>query len=248
MCWSTSKNHVIFVKIFNDRYLADSYWRQNNIRKNFNIQYYTGGGVIFGSPFYAESLKKVCQEKDINVNYFYSLKEIQSESKVAIFSAKVGDETKDVKMNYDFLHVTPLMSPPSFIKNSNLANPMGFVNVNKETCQHIEYSNIFSLGDCSGLPTSKTAAAISSQSPVLVSNLISTMDNKQPSAKYNGYSSCPLTVGDDKLILAEFDYDLKPTPTFPMIDQSKPYSIFFYMKKYLFPLLYWKGLIKGYWK
>lgn len=47
--------------------------------------------------------------------------------------------------------------------HSPLANAAGFVDVDKETTRHVKYPNIFSLGDCSSLPTSKTAAAVSSQ-------------------------------------------------------------------------------------
>lgn len=229
-------------------YLAESFWRKENIRKEFDIQYFTGGGVIFGSPFFAQTLTRLCKEKDLKTNFFHELTEIKPEKKVAVFKTKTGDDVQEVEFKYDLLHVTPLMSPPKFIRNSNLSNSMGFVDVNKETCQHVEYSNIFSLGDCSSLPTSKTAAAISSQSPILVSNLISTMENKIPTSKYNGYTSCPLTVGDDKVVLAEFDYELKPTTSFPFIDQSKENSFFFYLKKFFFPRLYWRGLIKGLWK
>jgi sulfide:quinone oxidoreductase len=56
------------------------------------------------------------------------------------------------------------MSPHSFIKESGLGNDAGYVNINKHTLQHVKYPNVWSLGDCSSLPASKTAAAIFSQS------------------------------------------------------------------------------------
>jgi NADPH-dependent 2,4-dienoyl-CoA reductase/sulfur reductase-like enzyme len=55
--------------------------------------------------------------------------------------------------------------------------------------------NVFSLGDASSLPTSKTAAAISAQAPVLVRNLTDTMLGKTSLvAKYDGYTSCPVSL------------------------------------------------------
>lgn len=52
------------------------------------------------------------------------------------------------------------MSAPEVLrKNKELANEQGFMNVNKDTLQHLTYKNIFSIGDCSGTPNSKTAAA-----------------------------------------------------------------------------------------
>ena len=53
--------------------------------------------------------------------------------------------------------------------------------------------NVFSLGDASSLPTSKTAAAITAQAPVLARNLSDTMLGKTSLvAKYDGYTSCPV--------------------------------------------------------
>ena len=63
------------------------------------------------------------------------------------------------------------MAPVEAVKKSKLADPNGFVNVNKETLQHVKYPNIFALGDCTNAPTSKTAAAAAAQSPILFKNL-----------------------------------------------------------------------------
>ncbi len=41
-----------------------------------------------------------------------------------------------------------------------LLDAAGFLDVNKETLQHIRYPNVFGIGDCTNVPTSKTAAAI----------------------------------------------------------------------------------------
>lgn len=57
------------------------------------------------------------------------------------------------------MHVPPPMGPPDVIKSSPLAGPSGFVAVNKETGQSTKYPNVFAIGDCTDIPTSKTAAA-----------------------------------------------------------------------------------------
>ena len=68
---------------------------------------------------------------------------------------------------------------------------------------------MFGLGDSANLPTAKTAAGIFSQAPVLVHNLLATIANPSITlnASYNGYSSCPMFVGDSKLMMIEFKYD-----------------------------------------
>jgi sulfide:quinone oxidoreductase len=136
------------------------------------------------------------------------------------------------------------MSAPDFIKRSPLANEGGWVDVDKRTLQHTKYPNVFSLGDASSLPTSKTAAAIRAQAPILVENLMTVMAGKAPGAIYDGYTSCPIVTDYGKLILAEFDYDKKPCETFPF-DQSKERLSMYLLKKHVLPTLYWQGMLKG---
>ena len=62
---------------------------------------------------------------------------------------------------YEMLHVTPPMSSPDVLKaHPMLTDAAGFLDVNKETLQHTKYKNIFGTGDCTNIPTAKTAAAV----------------------------------------------------------------------------------------
>jgi sulfide:quinone oxidoreductase len=108
----------------------------------------------------------------------------------------------------------------------------------------VRYANIFSLGDASGLPTSKTGAAIRKQAPVCVANVLDHLQGKPLMAKYNGYTSCPLVTAYGKLVLAEFDYNNNPMETFPF-DQSKERWSMFVLKKYVLPWLYWAKILPG---
>lgn len=63
------------------------------------------------------------------------------------------------------------------------------------------------------------------------------------SLQYDGYTSCPLVTGYNKVILAEFDYNAQPLETFP-IDQSKERATMYHMKADMMPLLYWNALLK----
>lgn len=63
-------------------------------------------------------------------------------------------------LQYEMLHITPPMSPPDVIKKCPLSDSIGWIDVDKETLQHTKYSNVFGIGDCTNVPTSKTAAAV----------------------------------------------------------------------------------------
>lgn len=58
----------------------------------------------------------------------------------------------------------------------------------------------------------------SQTAPVLVQNLLSAMRGEPLTAKYDGYTSCPIVTGYGRLVLAEFDYEGKPQETFPLIN------------------------------
>ena len=100
---------------------------------------------------------------------------------------ETGEETVE---KYDMIHVTPPMSSPDFIKNSPLAASSGWVEVDKLTTQHVKYPNVFSLGDCSNLPTSKTGAAIRKQAPVTVENVLDNIVTGSTKAKLLARKYC----------------------------------------------------------
>ncbi len=223
-------------------FLAEDHFRRQGIRDKCNVIFGVGMPRIFAVDPYATTLEKATQRRNIEVLLQHDLVEIRPEQKEAVFQILETDERKTIQ--YDMIHVTPKMGPPDFVKDSPLAGEGGWVDVDKHTTQHTRYPNIFSLGDCSSLPTSKTAAAIRKQAPVTVGNVCALIEGKPLTGKYNGYTSCPLVTSYKSLVLAEFDYDKKPEETFP-IDQSKERYSMFLLKKYALPQLYWNGMLKG---
>ncbi|WP_404784478.1 FAD-dependent oxidoreductase [Altericista sp. CCNU0014] len=227
-------------------YLADDIFRRNGVRSQTNLSYCTAGPKIFAIETFVPPLTQVLERKNIAMKPKHNLKEVRAQAKEAIFEVATADGTDTVTLPYDILHVAPPMSAPDFIKNSPLAiaGPGGWVDVHKHTLQHNRYPNVFSLGDASSLPTSKTAAAIRKEAPVLVQNLLDYLSKKPLEARYNGYSCCPLITGFGKTILAEFDYDGKPEPSFPLDPTQERYSMWI-LKRHVLPWVYWNRMLKG---
>ncbi len=225
-------------------YLCDSYWKQNNIKSD--VHFHTPLGAIFGIPYYSDALEKIADEKKI-IRHYKSVLTSFKDSHTAIF--KETETGKLVDYKFDFLHVTPPMRAPELLRNSpSINDAFGFVDVDA-TLRHKKYQNIYAIGDCNNLPNAKTAAAIFSQAPVLVANLKSNSSKY----KYEGYSACPLFIGDRKLMLAEFkiykdengNTVTKPDETFIKNGQTKP-SFHFYLLTYSLGYLYHFAL-KGKW-
>ncbi len=226
-------------------FMASDYLRKHDLLNKTKVQFWSGGTRIFAVEKYENTFKKVFERYGIAQNFHQKLVEIDGPGKKAKFVG-LGPDNKDIEtwVDFDFIHVTPPQSAPDFIRQSKLANAAGWVDVDKNTLQHITYKNIFSLGDASSLPTSKTGAAIRKQSPVLVENLLQLMKKQPLTASYNGYTSCPVLTGYGKLVLAEFDYTNTPTETFPF-DQSKERYSMYLLKKYILPFLYWSQILPG---
>ena len=223
-------------------YLASHYWQKQGLLNQIDVKFVKAASKIFGIEKYRRTLSAVADRYGIERVWMHDLKSIRKDAKEAIFINKTTEE--ETVMKYDMIHVTPYQSSPDFIKNSPLANEGGFVEVDKHTTQHVTYKNVFSVGDCSSLPTGKTGAAIRKQAPVTVNNILSMMHGKELVASYDGYSSCPLVTGYGSLVLAEFDYNSNPTESFPFDQSQERYSMYA-LKAYALPQLYWNGMLKG---
>ncbi len=223
-------------------FLAADYWRKQNLSKQITIKYIKGGRAIFGVKKYIKPLQNVADRYHIERIWRSELVEIKASEKVATF--KNLDSGEQFVESYDMMHVTPPQGPPEFIKSSPLASDQGWVEVDKFTTQHVRYPNVFALGDCSNLPTSKTGAAIRKQAPTTVANILAFQMGRTLPKKYDGYTSCPIVTGYGKLIMAEFDYDHEPAESFPFDQAQERYSMYA-LKAYGLPQLYWNGMLRG---
>jgi sulfide:quinone oxidoreductase len=224
-------------------YLAEDHFVRSGVRDKSKILFMSGGASIFSVKKYADALMRVIDRKGIETRFQRELVEIRPQSREAVFKILAEGGGEEV-VHYDMIHVTPPMSAPDFIKRSKLAASTGWVEVDKHTLQHVRYPNVFSLGDCSSLPTSKTGAAIRKQAPIVAANLQALIHNEPMHEVYDGYTSCPLVTGYGSLILAEFDYSLQPKESFPF-DQSKERYSMYALKAYGLPTMYWNGMLRG---
>lgn len=173
-------------------WMARDRFKRTDRLENIKVDFYTGMPTMFSVKKYSDALDALRVERGVGGFFQHNLSSIDANNHVATFKKADGS---DLKVDYTTLHVTPPMGPLDFLKGSPIADAAGWVSVDQATLQHTkpEYANIFAIGDCSSLPTSKTAAAITAQAPVLTENLVSYMTTGAVSkAKYDGYTSCPV--------------------------------------------------------
>lgn len=228
-------------------WMAWDHYQKTGRGYDVKIDFVTGMPSMFSVKKYSDALNALRIERGIGADFQHNLVSIDAGSRRATFKKPDGTT---VDREYTILHATPPMGPLDFIKASPIADATGWVDVDTLTLRHVKYGNVFSLGDCSSLPTSKTAAAITSQAPVVTENLFSLMTvGSLSNARYDGYTSCPLLTGYGELMLAEFKYGLEPKESFAKYlgDQTARRRLFYHFKKDLFPWAYWNRMIKGTW-
>jgi len=228
-------------------YLSCSNWEKAGLLSKIDVQFHTAGAVLFGVAAYVPALMEYVERYNAHLNFESKLVEINGPAKTATFEQKRDGNVTRVEEKFDMIHVVPPQVAPDFIRNSPLAAPNGFIEVNEATLQHVRYPNIFGLGDACSASNAKTMAAARKQAPVVAVNVLAWLDGKGPVADYDGYGSCPLTVEQGKIVLAEFGYGGKLLPSFPnwLIDGTKPSRLSWLLKDTILPPIYWHGMLKG---
>ena len=245
-------------------YLASDAFKKLGVKDQSNIVFATPGTVIFGVKPIKETLMRVVNRKNLQLNFGYKLVAVDANEKVAWYEMAdhesyhnrnnqieiIEDGTRK-GIRFDMMHLAPPQTAPDFIRSSPFALGSGWMNVDKHTMQSPDHHNVFGVGDVCGLPTAKTGAAIRKQVPVVVANVLELINHDSlTEKKYNGYSSCPLVTGYGKMVLAEFDYDKNfiPDPKLKQLmvfDSSKEHWRLWVLKKYILPRLYWNKMMKG---
>lgn len=200
-------------------FITDDLARRKGRRDAVKLIYNAHNPGVFSVKPVNERVTRMFGERDVAVNYSHVLRAIDPGARQATYDTPEGPVT----LRYDLIHVVPPMRAPDAVLNSPLPwqeGPLsadGWMEVDKASLRHPRYANVFAVGDIAGVPRGKTAASVKWQVPVVVENLVAETSGKEPTAIYNGYTSCPMVTAYGKAMLIEFDYDGNLTPSFPFI-------------------------------
>lgn len=229
------------------------------VRDNVNMTFLPNGSKFFAVPEYEKAIQQQFEERNFKWKFQHNLTAVDLKNKIATFNhhwTEQGEYDPDleeydtvsmsekVEVPFDFLHIAPPAKAPDEIGNSPLGSANSWVPVHKETLQHVKYDNVFSLGDIAAIPLGKTGGSIRKQYKVLCDNLVSLIEGKEMTAKYNGYTVCPIITGIGSVMLAEFDWSMKPTPSFPL-DPTKERYLWWVLKAHILKPMTQHGMLSG---
>ncbi|WP_201352222.1 NAD(P)/FAD-dependent oxidoreductase [Hydrogenimonas urashimensis] len=251
-------------------YLSDDFLRGNgpvggaDVHNNVKSYFCKKGTKLFGLPGYNKTLVEEVTPMYGNITdkWNHVLRKIDADKKVATFEHtyqikgkwdpdleeyEMTTKTEMVEMPYDFIHVVPPMKAVDAVANSPLGwqkgTAKGWLACDRYTLQHMKYKNVFGIGDILGIPKGKTGGSARHHGPILQDNLIAVMEGKEPTAKFDGYTVCPLKTQYGKIMLAEFNYD-GPAPSFPL-DPTVPRWIWWAFDLYMLKPMYWQLMMRG---
>ncbi|VDM50609.1 unnamed protein product [Toxocara canis] len=145
-------------------YVADEIFRLRDVRNKTKMIYNTSLGRVFGVEKYAQTLQKIIDAKNIELNVRRNLLRVDPLTQTATFqilddNAKPTGKTVDFK--YDFLHAAPPCSPVKALREcKELTDAMGWLDVDPKTLLSNKFNNVLGMGDCLNTPNAKTGAAV----------------------------------------------------------------------------------------
>lgn len=240
-------------------YLMNARLEEAKVRKNVELSLYAYPSKMFAVKEYEEAIIKQYEKRQMLWHLNHNLIELNLKDKIATFDKswqEKGEYDEDleeyemvekheyVDIAYDFMHLTPPMKAPKEIAQSEVASANGWIPVNQETLQHVKYPNIFSLGDIAAVALGKTGGSVRKQYKIVANNIISAIKNEELQDKYDGYTVCPIITDIGKVMLAEFDWSMKPTPSFPL-DPTQERYVWWLLKAYLLKPMTQYGMLSG---
>ena len=224
-------------------FLAGSFFTKKGIRDKVDITYVTPLSGAFTKQTCSTVLGSLLKEKNINMEVDFYIERVDNENKKLV-------SYDEREIEFDLLTIVPLNMGDEMVARSGLGDDMNYVLTDKHTLQVQGQENIFAIGDCTNIPTSKAGSVAHFAADVLTENLLCAINGKPLTGSFDGHANCYIETGYNKAALIDFNYTTEPLPgTFPMpvigpFSLLKP-TVINHWGKLFFKWIYWRILLKG---
>jgi len=224
-------------------FLSDWYFTTLGVRDNIEIELVTPLSGAFTKPAASKVLGDICEQKNIKVTPNFQIAEVDADKK--IITSYGGEEVP-----YDLLVAIPPNFGAQCIIDSDIGDPMGYMETDHNTLKAKNFDYVYVIGDAANVPTSKAGAVAHYESDIVLKNLVREIDGQEPKPDYDGHSTCFIATGYEKASLIDFNYQVEPLPgKFPFpglgpLDLLKE-SFSNYVGKMMFRWVYFNLMLKG---
>lgn len=183
-------------------FMADDWLREQGRREDVDITYTYPIGRAHGLESIAEWATPRLEERDIDVETFFNVTEVDADEQV--MSTVEGTE-----MEYDLLVAIPPHSGDPLIEEAGLGDD-GWAEVDKQTLESGRADDVYVLGDSADVPTSKAGSVAHFEAGVVADRIASRVRGRTPTAQYDGKTVCFIESGMDEATFVKFGYGEQP--------------------------------------
>ncbi len=224
-------------------FLADSYFKNKNMRERVDITYVTPMSGAFTKPKATEALEHLLQEKNINIEGDFAIEHVDNENKKIV-------DYGGREIPFDILVTVPTNKGDDLMERSGMGDDLNYVPTHKATLQSKDYQNVFVIGDASNIPASKAGSVAHFEAEILTENILRYVKGQPLKEEFDGHANCFIETGGGKALLIDFNYTHEPvegTFPFPGIGPLRllKESRMNHMGKLAFRWVYWHMLLKG---
>ena len=185
-------------------FLADSYFRNRNMRDLVEIAFVTPMSGAFTKPKATEVLGHLLDDKEIEVITDFYIEKVDGENrKIVDYGGR--------EVDYDLLVTVPTNMGNALMERSGIGDELNYVPTDKATLQTRVKENIFAIGDATNIPASKAGSVAHFESEILLENILRYINGKELKSDFDGHSNCFIETGNGKAILIDFNYTHEPT-------------------------------------
>jgi sulfide:quinone oxidoreductase len=161
-------------------FLADEFFTEQGTRDATEIVYATPLDGAFTRPRASEMLGGIIEKKNIKTETLFSAGEVDGEKRVL-------SSWDSREIEYDLLVTIPVHMGSETIIRSDMGDELGFLPTNPNTLQHVDFENVFVIGDATDLPTSKAGSVAHFEGEVLEENLLRYIDGRPLCDEFDGH-------------------------------------------------------------
>jgi sulfide:quinone oxidoreductase len=223
--------------------MADWFFTMNGVRDRVEIELVTPLSGAFTKPTAAAALGELLRQKNIKVTPNFQIAQVNNDQQT--IESYTGAEVP-----YDLLVAIPPNFGQQVIIDSDLGDPMGYIDTDPGTLKAKGFDRMYVIGDATNVPTSKAGSVAHYQADVIARNLKREMDGQEPRPEYDGHSTCFVVTGFEKATLLDFNYKVEPLRgkfpfpglgPFSLLDES----FFNYVGKMMYKWVYFNLMLKG---
>jgi sulfide:quinone oxidoreductase len=163
-------------------FMADWFFDVHGVRNNIEIELVTPLPGAFTKPQASAMLGQLAEEKNVKVTPNFQISGVDAGRKV--ITSYDGRE-----VNYDLLVAVPPNFGAQCIIDSDMGDPMGYVDTDNNTLRAKNFDRVYVIGDAANVPTSKAGAVAHYEADVVADNLMREIDGQPPWPNYDGHAT-----------------------------------------------------------